>query len=40
MEHYRKAKNIRKQQSKILKNKSKDKDNNFLISFDPHSSKA
>ena len=39
MENYRK-KNIEKQQEQILKTRLKDKDNNFLITFDPHSSKA
>ena len=41
MENYRKAQNKRKAtEGKNLKNMSKDKDNNFLIAFDPHSSKA
>ena len=41
MENYRKAQNIRKAtEEQNFENKSKDKDNNFLIAFDPHSSEA
>ena len=41
MENYRKAQYKKSNhKSKILKNKSKDSDDNFLITFDPHLSKA
>ena len=42
MENYRKAQNIRKatEEQNFEKQVFGDKDDNFLIAFDPHSSKA